>query len=739
MAKTSKWDRLKNAFSFRKRSRSRSARRKKPKTKPKTKSKKSTHSNSKYRNPNLPSQHHVTKTKSKSTLFGCFTGVPHENTQSNIDYAPQTPNVSKSNHFSTPPPSPSSVASASAPLKHNIPSLNDINNELDPSAFRVPCTPSETQCFATPLSSKFIHENQSVHSVYSDHPSPHYNMTPTPHTFEDDDYDIYEGVLEVELDKIVSHYDEFDSRLEEDDDILREISESDKPEMVSFGAHPDRESMNELKHPPPESIQCHDVFDDDHLIRFMDQLNAELIDNGYPDPQRLLNEIWPQMENDQGAQMYQIWQHYNKMEEMQEPPAAQNFPFHQPPQTPDEEPSGGRYVDDMEDEDDDIKYEFTPQLPYAYPCHDTPHPILPMTPQYHEGPLRVTMESGTMPEDPHHDHPPRKSPSCESQPSVLSAQEEPPCDDNNRLLRSGSTLSDEPRYLDGEVFHNKYVIGHKINEGGFGSVWKINDNALYSKCVKIMELGKDEENQTRRRKACIREYTMTQKAFSDEIIEVELYIDNVKNMTGPMRIPQAYLIMPYFEGKDLFEFIDDEEYFKNVSTNTMLHIFYKIAEKLYDLHYFKKIVHGDLKPENVMILQSNTSDDIEVEIIDYGIAKSIRNLSSDAKYLKSKGHFGTKGYVAPELMKESKYNRKIDVFSAGVVLYNMVTECCLFPKGHKYYRMCEAEYYKYLKKKFKCIKKKKMVMNILYACLAFDPDERLDVKQLIERYFHSKR
>ena len=90
-------------------------------------------------------------------------------------------------------------------------------------------------------------------------------------------------------------------------------------------------------------------------------------------------------------------------------------------------------------------------------------------------------------------------------------------------------------------------------------------------------------------------------------------------------------------------------------------------------------------------------------------------------------------------MRESRYNRKIDVFSAGVVLYNMVTECCLFPKGHKYYKLSQQEYYKYLKKKFKCIKKKKTVINILYSCLAFDPDERYDVKGLIQEFFHSRR
>ena len=174
--------------------------------------------------------------------------------------------------------------------------------------------------------------------------------------------------------------------------------------------------------------------------------------------------------------------------------------------------------------------------------------------------------------------------------------------------------------------------------------------------------------------------------------------------------------MPYFDGKDLYEFIDDDDYFENVSTSMMLKIFYKILEKLYDLHYCKDIVHCDLKPENVMILEANDSDEIEVELIDYGIAKSIRKLSSDNKFLKSKGHFGTKGYVAPELMRDCKYNRKMDVFSIGVILYNMVTECCLFAKGYKYYKLSQSEYYKYIKKMCTLLKDfEKMIFVFLYV------------------------
>ena len=90
-------------------------------------------------------------------------------------------------------------------------------------------------------------------------------------------------------------------------------------------------------------------------------------------------------------------------------------------------------------------------------------------------------------------------------------------------------------------------------------------------------------------------------------------------------------------------------------------------------------------------------------------------------------------------MNEHKYNTKIDVFSIGVVLYNLVTECILFPKDHKYNKLSQNDYYRYLKKKFKCIRKEDKVLNILYSCLAFDPEERLSVKQLLETYFQSEK
>ena len=75
-------------------------------------------------------------------------------------------------------------------------------------------------------------------------------------------------------------------------------------------------------------------------------------------------------------------------------------------------------------------------------------------------------------------------------------------------------------------------------------------------------------------------------------------------------------------------------------------------------------MHRDLKPEN-LILRSKTND-YDVCIADFGLAD----------YHNSKGEYqftrcGTPGYVAPEVLDDQIYDFKIDVFSAGVLMFNM--------------------------------------------------------------------
>src|SRR5687767_964389 len=80
------------------------------------------------------------------------------------------------------------------------------------------------------------------------------------------------------------------------------------------------------------------------------------------------------------------------------------------------------------------------------------------------------------------------------------------------------------------------------------------------------------------------------------------------------------------------------------------------------------VVHRDLKPENILIVQKRDRKDF-VKILDFGIAKIL-----DAPSLTgSQQIFGTPGYIAPEYIQSTNIDGRADLYSLGVILYEMVT------------------------------------------------------------------
>ncbi len=126
----------------------------------------------------------------------------------------------------------------------------------------------------------------------------------------------------------------------------------------------------------------------------------------------------------------------------------------------------------------------------------------------------------------------------------------------------------------------------------------------------------------------------------------------------------AYLVMEFFEGGDLNKRLNN----KPVPPHEALKLFQELMFALGDIHE-KGILHRDLKPQNLMFRQDGS-----LAIVDFGIAKNIAaaDRTSHGEIL------GTPRYMSPEQVQGRALDLRTDIYSAGVLLYQMLTGKHLF-------------------------------------------------------------
>lgn len=121
-----------------------------------------------------------------------------------------------------------------------------------------------------------------------------------------------------------------------------------------------------------------------------------------------------------------------------------------------------------------------------------------------------------------------------------------------------------------------------------------------------------------------------------------------------------YCLCELYRGSDLLNAIVKKG---SQPEQKALTITMQILEGLSYMHSLR-IIHRDLKPENIIFKASN---DIDLGIVDLGFA------SHEEDYRKLFVRCGTPGYVAPEILNDKDYNCKVDVYSAGIILYIILT------------------------------------------------------------------
>ena len=197
---------------------------------------------------------------------------------------------------------------------------------------------------------------------------------------------------------------------------------------------------------------------------------------------------------------------------------------------------------------------------------------------------------------------------------------------------------------------NDYQLLEEIGKGSYATVYK-GRNVFSRSLVAIKAILKEELSKNfRSAHSLINEVNVMKKLKHNRIINLMGMYESDKTL---------YLVLEYVGGGDLFQrLIKRGKYSEGKAVRFMRNL----LEALAHMHS-RGIVHRDIKPENILLVSG--TDGMEFKIADFGLSAEIH--PGETLSLRC----GSPGYVAPEILEKSEYDTKVDVFSAGIVMYIM--------------------------------------------------------------------
>jgi len=196
---------------------------------------------------------------------------------------------------------------------------------------------------------------------------------------------------------------------------------------------------------------------------------------------------------------------------------------------------------------------------------------------------------------------------------------------------------------------DKYQIKGIIGKGGAGVVYEGFDTTLQRKvAIKVVRLELDQGEANL--KARFQQEALSAAGLNhSNIVTIYDYGEYEK---------RPAIVMEYATGRSLNDFLEKEKHFE---ISDLVNIMSQLLDALSYCHK-NNIVHRDIKPANIML-----SDDKLIKVTDFGVAHVESSELTKTGYI-----IGTPSYMSPEQFSGGKVDGRADLFSAGVILYELL-------------------------------------------------------------------